>query len=116
MLSEINYMVEAEPKIFKNNFKDLQDVMRAIVQMQVSIDSIRSSALEIMVLSFEMLPAVVKNDPSMIRDFFECVFGYMVTCVEEIDQEWLTPPEGMSPSYIITYYYYHFYVYIFNKE
>jgi len=94
VLNQINDMVGAEPKIFSNNFKDFLDTMRAVSQMNVSVDSIKSNALEIIVLTFEMLPSLTKNNSIVIKEFFEACFAYMISCVEDVDQEWISPPEG----------------------
>lgn len=95
VLNQINDMVGAEPKIFSNNFKDFLDTMRAVSQMNVSVDSIRSNALEIIVLTFEMLPSYAKNNNIVIKEFFEACFAYMISCVEDVDKEWISPPEGI---------------------
>ncbi|RYX99201.1 MAG: hypothetical protein EOO34_00805 [Cyanobacteriota bacterium] len=88
-------MVGAEPKIFSNNFKDFLDTMRTVSQMNVSVDSIKSNALEIIVLTFEMLPSLTRNNSIVIKEFFEACFAYMISCVEDIDKEWIAPPEGI---------------------
>jgi len=87
-LNDVNDMVAAEPKIFKPNFKDFIDTMRKISEMNVTIDSIKANALEIVVLTFEMLPLSVKAEPQVIKEFFESCFAYMVHSVEDIDQQW----------------------------
>jgi len=87
-------MVAAEPKIFKPNFKEFIGTLKAISEMNVTIDSIKANALEIIVLTFEMLPVATKNVPQVIKEFFESCFAYMVHSVEDIDQEWVNPPEG----------------------
>ncbi len=93
-MNQINDMVGAEPKIFSGHYKDFLDCMRGISQMNVTTDSLKSNALEIIVLAFEMLPTLTKNNSIVIKEFFEACFAYMISCVEDIDQEWISPPEG----------------------
>ena len=69
-------------------------MLRAVAATNVSVDSIKTTALEIIVLTFEMLPGPAKTNPEVIKEFFESCFSYMIASVEDIDQEWLSPPEG----------------------
>lgn len=99
MINEFNDMMGAEPKIFKQYFKEFLDTFRTISQMNVTVDSLKTTALEIIVLSFEMLPAVPKNSPQYIQEALEAIFAYMITCVEDVDKEWMSPPEGRNLLY-----------------
>jgi hypothetical protein len=89
-------MMSAEPKLFKLHFKEFLDTLKTIHQQSFTIDTIKGSALEITVLTFEMLPKMTKDIPEVIKDFFECCFSYMVSNVEDVDKDWLSPPEGTN--------------------
>ena len=75
-------------------FQEFFTMLKEITQMNLTIDTIRGNALETLVQLIEAIPSVPKNKTEFIKEFFECNFLYMISCVEDADQQWMSPPEG----------------------
>lgn len=87
-------MITGEPRIFKKHFKKAFDTLKAIGQMTSTSDSISENALEVMVVLFEMLSSICKKKPEIIKECFECFFQNIVSWLQDLDPEWMSPPEG----------------------
>lgn len=94
-LANLSDVVEGEPLIFKKYWKEMFAMCKAIVQKDVS-SGLKEGALECLGMLCEANTKVISKNPEAIKEIFLTVFSYMITSTEEVDDEWISPPEGFA--------------------
>ena len=94
-------IVDTEPKFFKKNFLQFFQTMQKISQVKnVDDDGIKQLAVDLIVSVVEKLTSLLRTNESLLKEVLEVIFAYMVNISHDVDQEWLTPPEGIILSYL----------------
>ena len=57
-------------------------------------DGLKNTTLDALSVAVERLPKTFTEDLETLKGVAELIFAYMITCNEEADDEWLSPPEG----------------------
>jgi hypothetical protein len=87
-------LVESEPKMFKENYKDLSDGVRKVIEKKMDFNGIKETAIESLVVMIERLPNFASKQTETLKEIFVSIFYYMVVTVEQPDEEWACPKEG----------------------
>ena len=93
-MANVSDVVEGEPKIFRKYWKEMFGMCRSIVQKDVS-GGLKEGALECLGMLCEANAKVIVKSPEAIKEIFLTVFSYMIMSVEDADEEWMRPPEGI---------------------
>ena len=92
-MAHISDVIEGEPKLFRKHFRTLFDMVKIILQKDVT-SGLKEGALEALVMFCEKSPKLITRKPEIIKEIYETIFSFMVISTEEVTNEWLSPPEG----------------------
>jgi hypothetical protein len=87
-------LVESEPKMFKQNYKDLVEGVRKVIEKKMDFNGIKETAIESLIVMIERLPNFAAKDTETLKEILVAIFYYMVVTVEQPDDDWASPKEG----------------------
>ncbi len=93
-MTSLSQLIEAEPKMFKKNYKDLVEGIRKVIEKKMEFGGLKETAIESLVILIERLPNFAAKDNETLKEIFVAIFYYMVFSVEQPDDDWATPKEG----------------------
>lgn len=97
-MSYFSEIIEKEAKLFKEYIPQIIEALRAIAENNdLTIDTIRENALEGIIVLAEKYPKLTGRQDGLLKNIFQSIFTYMITCVADIDNAWMRPPEGNLP-------------------
>mmetsp|Transcript_17294 Transcript_17294/g.15197 ORF Transcript_17294/g.15197 Transcript_17294/m.15197 type:complete len:212 (-) Transcript_17294:2447-3082(-) len=95
LLSNLQDLIDIEPRIFKPEFDNLLEACKIVVNKDLDHHSLKESIIEGVVIFLERTPQIAAQE-SILNQLYEIVFTYMISQEEDPNEEWATPPEGFG--------------------